>query len=146
MPSVSRSQTPEWSDFTDSSLSKSGNPPSWSNFTDSDQVVKSNVILAQSPADQSIQIRSRGSCSPCPVWSSDWSSCPTWSSFTNSSNDPQEKEEAASFRSSSSSESSMICDQNYIPDSTFGQHIPASKPQSESNTSDHVTPTIGMSK
>jgi hypothetical protein len=69
-----------------------------------------------------------------------------WSSLGNSSNDPQENREAVSLGSSPSSQSSMSCDQNYIPDSTFRQQIPASQPQSESNTSDHVTPPIGMSK
>lgn len=143
MPGVSGSQSPEWSDMTDSSLSE--NPPSWSSFTASDQEVNSKCN-SYSITCWSIQIYSGGSESPCPVWSSDWSSCPIWSSFTNSSNDPQENWEAASLGSSPSSHSSMISDQNYIPDSTFGLHIPASKPQSESDTSDHVTPTIGMSK
>jgi hypothetical protein len=49
MPSSSGSQPPAWSDFTDSSISKSGNPQSWSNFTDSegsDQVMNFDVVQA----------------------------------------------------------------------------------------------------
>lgn len=52
MPGVSGSQSLEWSNMTDSSLSETENPPSWSSFTASNQEVNSNVILAQSPADQ----------------------------------------------------------------------------------------------
>jgi hypothetical protein len=49
MPSSSGSQPPVWSDFTDSSISKSGNSQSWSNFTDSDgsdQVMNFDAVQA----------------------------------------------------------------------------------------------------
>ncbi|MEA2446223.1 MAG: hypothetical protein QOJ12_3517 [Thermoleophilales bacterium] len=139
MPSSWGSQCTAWANLTDSSSSESENPQSWSNFTDSDQVMHSNAPYAQSPAIP-VQVHSDGSWSSCTSWStSDWSSCPPWSTSGNNSNHQEENWEAASLQSCLSSQPSNKCDEDYNPGSTFSPLIPAPKPQSESNASDHIT-------